>query len=171
LIRRLILVVTLIAAPSLLWADGGTLILHERSGALNISVFAAPSPLRAGPADFSLLIQNAETQDVLLDGEVELNLSKAGAEDIRATPTPGKATNRLLYAATVSIPEAGEWKLALRCRVGGQETKLGGSIAILPPEPPLLTYWPYFLLVPVAVCLFFLNQVLKRKRQSVKSPA
>jgi hypothetical protein len=168
LIRCLILLVTLIAAPFLLRADGGTLILRQRSGTLNVSVFASPSPLRAGPADFSLLIQNAETEDVLLDGEVELNLSKAGFADIIARATPGQATNRLLYAATVNIPEPGEWKVSALCRVRGQDVRLGGSIAILPPAPPLFTYWPYFLVPPVAIGLFLLNQALKKKRRSLK---
>lgn len=168
MIRWLILAATLIVAPQLLLADGGTLILHERSGALNVNVFATPSPLRAGLADFSLLIQDANTQDVLLDGDVELNLSKAGLENIQARATPGQATNRLLYAATVTIPEAGEWKLTARCRIRGQEMTLSGSIAVLPPEPPLFTYWPYFLVVPVFIGLFLLNQVLKTKRRSLK---
>lgn len=168
--RCVLALATLCGAAGLVFGDGGALILQQRAGSLNISVFATPSPLRAGTADFSVLVQDAETEDVLLNGAIELDLSKTGTGDIRANASQGQATNRLLYAATVEIPQAGEWELSARCRFRGEEEIVRGKVNILPPEPPLVTYWPYFLLVPFAIVLFALNQILKSRRRSARLP-
>lgn len=128
-----------------------------------------PSPLRVGPADFSVLVQNADTNDVLLNGVVELRFGRQGANEIRIRPTPGEASNKLLYAASVDLPEAGDWSLTAQCRVDGETANLRGKISVLAPEPPLLNYWPYFLIVPLAIALFVMNQVLKGRRRTARA--
>jgi hypothetical protein len=154
----------------LAWGDGGALVLHQRAGSVNISLFASPSPLRVGIADLSVLLQDAETQEVLLNGAIELELSKPGEKPIRVNATPGQATNRLLYAATVDIPSAGNWDIAARCRVGQEQVVVRGQLTVLTPEPPLFDYWAYFLIVPLAIGLFALNQALKTRRRSARLP-
>lgn len=146
------------------------LVLHGRAGQLNISVFATPSPLRAGMADLSVLLQDAADGGVLLDGTIELRLSKAGEPGIVARPATGQATNKLLYAATVEIPEAGEYALTAICRERGQEGAIRGTLTVLPPEPAILSYWPYFAIVPLAILLFLLNQRLKSRRRVARLP-
>ncbi|HEV3259998.1 MAG TPA: hypothetical protein VG013_24230, partial [Gemmataceae bacterium] len=47
--------------PSMAMADGGAIRLSEQKGDYQITVFTAPTPLRAGPVDVSVLIQNAAT--------------------------------------------------------------------------------------------------------------
>jgi hypothetical protein len=168
--RWVLLVAIFYAGAGLAFGDGGALILQQRAGSFDFSVFATPSPLRAGRADFSVLVQDAKTQDVVLDGAIDLDFTRAGEEDIRAKATPGQATNKLLYAATVEIPRAGEWDLGARCRIRGEDSVLHGTVSVLPPEPPLLTYWPYFLVVPLAIFLFALNHWLKSKRRSARLP-
>jgi hypothetical protein len=42
-------------------ADGGRVVVVERQGDYRISVFTSPEPLRAGPIDISVLLQDAET--------------------------------------------------------------------------------------------------------------
>ncbi len=46
---------------SLARADGGAVRLRQRSGGYQIAVFTEPTPLRAGPVDVSVLVQDAET--------------------------------------------------------------------------------------------------------------
>ena len=46
---------------SFLRADGGTIRLSEQKGNYRITVFTAPTPLRAGPVDISVLVQEAAT--------------------------------------------------------------------------------------------------------------
>ena len=42
-------------------ADGGQVRLTQRHGDMQITVFTSPSPLRAGPVDVSVCIQDAAT--------------------------------------------------------------------------------------------------------------
>jgi hypothetical protein len=171
-LTRLLLSLLILASEArLAYGDGGALIFHQQAGSLNISVFASPSPLRAGMADLSVLLQDADTDAVRLDASVEIHLLKAGEPELVATPTPGQATNKLLYAAAVEIPSEGEWKITLRCIERGHEAVVQGILTVLPPEPALLTYWIYFVIVPIAIALFILNQRLKQKRRAARLPA
>jgi hypothetical protein len=154
----------------LAWGDGGALVLHQRAGSVNISLFASPSPLRAGMADLSVLLQDGETQEILLNGVIELELSKPDEKPIRVDATQGQATNRLLYAASVDLPSAGKWDIAARCRVGREQVVVRGQLTVLTPESPIFDYWAYFLIVPLAISLFALNQVLKTRRRSARLP-
>jgi hypothetical protein len=147
------------------------LVLQGRAGHLNISVFASPSPLRAGMADLSVLLQDAADGGILLDSAVELRLTKSGAPSIVAIATTGQATNKLLYAAAVDILEPGKYVLTALCREHGEEVSIHGTLTVLPRQPAVLDYWFYFAIVPVAILLFLLNQRLKSRRRAVRLPA
>ena len=76
--RRLcltILATFLLAAPAR--GDGGTVRISERAGPYRVTVFTSPSPLRAGPVDVSVLVQDGETGELATDVRVT----------VRAAPT------------------------------------------------------------------------------------
>src|SRR5262245_62779881 len=61
-----LLVSSLILHPSsLAWADGGVPRLSERVGGYRVSVFTSPTPFRAGPVDVSVLVQDADSGEML----------------------------------------------------------------------------------------------------------
>ncbi len=155
----------LLTLPLSLSADGGVLLLHAESGAFAISIFGTPAPLRAGPADLSVLVQNKAGQDVLLDADLTLRLSRTGQPDITLKPTRQQAANKYLYASQFTFPAAGKWKLELSCKEGKQTTNVNGELTVSPAEPALFTYWGYFLFVPLTISLFILNQWLKQNRR------
>ncbi len=70
------------------WADGGTLQLVERHGDVQMAVFTAPNPLRAGTVDVSVLLQDAVTGRPLpeIPASVELVPSEGAGTPIRAAP-------------------------------------------------------------------------------------
>ncbi len=47
--------------------DGGTMLLHQDAGPFTITLFAAPQPLQVGTADFSVMVQDRSSGEVLLD--------------------------------------------------------------------------------------------------------
>src|SRR5580704_13866550 len=51
-------------------ADGGTVRYYDRLGDYRVTVFTSPAPLRAGPVDVSVLVQNVETGQPIVDAEV-----------------------------------------------------------------------------------------------------
>ena len=66
--------------PAKLQADGGVIVLKQEQGAYVVTVFAEPVPLRAGPVDLSVLVQDKETLAPVLDADVSVKLLHVGKE-------------------------------------------------------------------------------------------
>ena len=156
--------VFLLAAPAA-WPDGGVVRLRERRGALVVTVFTAPDPLRAGPQDVSVLVQDPSGAPVL-DAEVTLRFDPpAGPRSgfaVRALHS--QATNKLLQAAQVDLGEVGEWRLGVSVRRAGQARDLSCPLPIAPATHRVAALWDVFALPPLMVVLFALNQTLRPRR-------
>ncbi len=164
---RIAKIAVLLLAASILWADGGTLVLRKQAGPFVISMFSAPETLRVGANDFSVMVQRAEDQSSLSDATVKIRLTRVtsnGISELYAPATHANATNKLLYAARVNVPSAGEWKLAADVETKQGNAEVVGEVQVKPPQPPILAYWPYFALVPLLILLFVTNQWLKKRR-------
>jgi hypothetical protein len=78
----------------------------------------------------------------------------------------GQAANKLLYAAPAHLT-AGVWRITISIQApGGAASAVRGTVTILPQQPPIATYWPYFAVPPVFVLLFVLNRWLKRRSKT-----
>jgi hypothetical protein len=155
----------------LLFADGGTLLLKQQAGPLTISVFGAPEPLRAGPADLSVMVQQTNDRSTILDATVKFHLIQSAAGDISevfAPATHANAANKLLYAARVNLPKPGVWRLIAEVESKRGSAEVAGEINVLGPQPAIVTYWPYFAFVPLIIMLFVINQWLKRNRVNIR---
>jgi len=162
-----------LAGASILFADGGTLVLRKQTGPLTISIFSSPEPLRVGPADLSVMVQRANDKSEVLDANVKLHLTHAGPEGIAevfAPATHANAANKLFYAARLDFPVAGVWRLASIVESKNGSAEVAGEVTVRPPQPPILAYWPYFAVVPLIIVLFVVNQWLKKKRQVTRPP-
>jgi hypothetical protein len=105
---KLLLPVAIMLAQASALADGGTVQLRQDAGPFVITVFTSPAPLSAGPVDISLLLQNRNGLEPVLDANVSLLLrANASGSEIRARPTREQAQNKLLYAAPVTFAESG----------------------------------------------------------------
>jgi hypothetical protein len=150
-------------------ADGGSVQLQQVDGAFRVTVFTAPTPLRAGPADISVLVQDVANDEPVLDAEVVLALTSTGADAaLHAAATRQQASNKLLYAALVNLPSAGAWDLRVTVRRGRAAAVVGGRMAVAPALPPLLAHWPYLAFPPIAVLVFAVHQ-WRRLRSSKAS--
>ncbi len=167
--KAVVLCVAFGGSIALLFADGGTLQFHKKAGPFLITVFSAPVPLRAGSADFSVMVQDEQDNSPVLDAGVRLRLSKTGEAQLKATATTAQATNKLLYAATVDVPAPGQWLVGVEIARGGATVFASGEVKVLPEEPPLFAYWLYFAVVPLGILLFGINQWLKTSRNSKRS--
>src|SRR5262245_4227648 len=75
-------------------ADGGAVRLRERVGAYQLTVFTSPTPLRAGPVDVSVLVQDAATEEYVPDARVIVRLTAGGTGEVLEYPaTTETATN------------------------------------------------------------------------------
>jgi hypothetical protein len=153
----------------LLIADGGIVQFQKQAGPFFVTVFSAPVPLRVGAADLSVMVQTINDRTNVLDCDVMLYLSKPGEHNIRIAATRAQATNKLLYAAHPVLRQAGKWNVSVEIKAIGDTVRVNGELAVLPELAPLIAYWPYFAVLPVAVALFALNQWLKARRK-VRNP-
>jgi hypothetical protein len=161
--RALIIALVLLVQ---LFADGGILLLQQRTGPLIVNVFAAPVPLRAGAADLSILLQNAADNSAVLGGAVQIELIGPGGQHLNVVATHGASTNKLLFAANVNLSAPGEWRVIITGLQLSHRWTVSGLIRVLPGEPAAIAYWPYFAVLPAVIALFALNQWLKRKRRA-----
>jgi hypothetical protein len=109
-----------------------------------------------------VLLETAGGNQPVLDAAVSLTL-RHGDTHVTAAATHTQATNKLLYAALPDLPKSGRWQVTITVERAGTHSEVSGIIAVLPGPPAILFYWPYFLVVPLFIGLFALNQVLKKR--------
>lgn len=166
-----------LSSLGLCFADGGAIIARETINGLDLTVFASPFPLRAGPVDVSVLVQDAKGKAVL-DAAVELGwtTSSPAAPTDWLPPccsmgtalgkTPALRThsqNKLLYGAILPVRSAGPSEISVTVKTAVTEASLAIPAQVSPPRAPALAYWPLFAFPPVAVGMFALHQRLARR--------
>ena len=163
LLHALLLGISLLALPMIAHGDGGRVQLQQKADSLLITVFAAPAPLRAGPVDISVLIQNCENDQPVLNAQVQIILRSENGMTARAEATRAEAKNKLLYATLVNLRESGRWQIEVAVKQEAKETRVAGTLVVAPALPFLLGYWRWLALPPFAIALFVLNQRLKSR--------
>jgi hypothetical protein len=150
--------------PSLAAADGGALRLSEVKNGYRVAVFTTPTPLRASPADVSVLVQEAATGEPASGLQVSITAQKHDGHcgEICHPATTQAATNKLYYAATFDLPEPG-WYLVEVSIIGAKgPTNVGFDVEAAEPLPPALTVLPWVGWPFLAILLFFIHQLLVR---------
>ena len=162
------LMALLLVPPSAL-ADGGALRLSQRQGPYRVSVFTAPTPLRAGPADVSVLVQG-EGGEPLPEVSVRVRASPHGRPGvpIEHAATTEAATNKLFKSAVFELPAPGEWDLEVIVDGphGSETVRLTVAVEEASPSWPAL--WPWFGWPALAVVLFGVHCALVRRRRREK---
>ncbi|MEX1120120.1 MAG: hypothetical protein WEB60_15140 [Terrimicrobiaceae bacterium] len=154
--------------------DGGVLIGKEDWGTLKASVFGSPAPLRAGPADISLLLQAdgkpALTANVsfrwtsLSEGKEWLPPCCSMTSDQEVLPAVlGHSGNRLLYSAMLPIKSSGDGRLDIQVEYDGQTHHASFELSAAPPPAPTTRYWPWLAMTPLAILGFVIHQKISRR--------
>jgi hypothetical protein len=162
---KFLLPAAIILAQATAWADGGSVQLRQQAGPFVITVFTAPAPLSAGPVDISLLLQNRNGLEPVLDANVSLILrSQASGVEIQAQPTRERAQNKLLYAAPVTLAESGKWLLNVSILRNGERTDATGTIDVAPAFEMASSYWSYIAFPPLMIVAFVVRERLIRRK-------
>jgi hypothetical protein len=153
------------------YADGGAVRLRQASGPFVVTLFSGSGPLRVGLIDASVLVQDRNTGNVVLDATVNLVFRPVASASraLLVSATRGQAKNKLLQAATVDVPAPGWWAIQIFVRRGGEASVFATQVLIMPAPPRLTTIWPFLILPPFAVGLFALHQTLGRSRLRISS--
>lgn len=144
-------------------ADGGTMLLHQDAGVFTITLFAAPQPLHTGAADLSVMVQDRNSGEVLLDPTIDLTVAPETTNALQQTVrlAKGQASNHLLQASTVHFSSAGKWRLTLLVRRGNDLAQLSAECTVEPDRSRATLVWFYVLLPVALILLFVIHQALK----------
>jgi hypothetical protein len=157
---------SILRSSSSLRADGGTVRLSEQQGNYRITVFTAPTPLRAGPVDISVFVQEAATAEPVSEVRVTVKAVRRGSlgAPIRHAATAEDATNKLYRAAIFNLPEPGWYALEVSIDGALGEARACFELEAAEPLPPWLVMWPWVGWPVVAILLFGVHQLLVRRR-------
>ena len=144
-------------------ADGGSLRLAGKEGRYQITVFTAPTPLRAGPVDISVLVQDAATGDPLTQTRVIVRMTRAGRPALENPATIEAATNKLFRAAQFELTEPGRWELRVEVDGVYGRAVIAGEIEAAKRMPRWRETWPWIGWPVLAIVLFCIHQMLARR--------
>jgi hypothetical protein len=176
--HRALVIGFLLASALCARADGGAVLSQQKAGPWLVTLFGAPSPLRAGPADLSVMIQNAATGAPVLDQSVSLMIQASVSPESEAWVPPccsmkkasgvvaathAAAQNKLLYAANVILPASGPHELVVRIGKSEDAEILTAKLDVQPPAAPISHYWTWLAAPPLLIGVFALNQRLRRR--------
>ncbi len=142
--------------------DGGTVRLSRCESGLQITVFTAPTPVRAGPIDISVFVQDATTGEPIPEARVIVQLTprdQLGPPMSRAA-TSDAATNKLLKAAVFELPEPGRWKVALAIQRGQGDAHVHFELEAVGRAPQWPVMWPWIGCPAPVILLFSIHQLL-----------
>lgn len=170
------------------FADGGVVRLREATGPFLVTVFTTPPAPRAGLVDVSVLVQSKDTGEIFLDAEVDLlfvpppGVETAGRERFcspdgtqiravgtgdttpRAIPATQKhATNKLLYAAKVNLPAAGDWQMRVDVRRGATVAQVNCPLTVTAGGTGFTRVWPFVVTPLLLIGVFICHQRLRRR--------
>ena len=139
----------------------------ERQGPYRISVFTSPDPLRAGPIDISVLLQDAETGMPITNAQINVSLtpSTGRGRTIHAVATNAAATNKLLSAALVELPEPGLWDIEIACLAQHSAAQVQFRADAGPRSAGWLNVWPWFSWPAGVVIMFVVHRRLVSRRK------
>jgi len=137
-------------------ADGGTIRLRETRGPIQITVFTAPTPFRAGDVDVSVLVQDLQANPLAQDAHITIIAQPRVVPSVplRIPATRAAATNKLLQSAKFPLREPGWWRLDVVLETGDSVEHFEFDVEALPALPRWITFWPWFSWPAAVIALF-----------------
>jgi cytochrome c oxidase assembly factor CtaG len=137
--------------------DDQVVRLQQQSGPFSVAVFSPAGDLEAGPAGFSVLLQDRDTQQILLDATVDVTAQRAGDSQAAASVRASTADsdNKLLQSAELSLPTAGDWTLHLAIQRTSANAEFSLPLQVVKPAGGIAFPWSYLILLGFAALLLF----------------
>src|SRR5690348_1468883 len=83
-IARICTLICLAIFPTIALADGGAVRVSQRHGNRQITVFTESTPLRVGPVDVSILVQDTATGAAILGDAIDIEVAPLGHSSVAA---------------------------------------------------------------------------------------
>jgi hypothetical protein len=139
----------------------------ERRGDYRITVFTSPTPLRAGPVDVSVFVQDAATGEPIRDAQITVRASPRGCPEaaIHQSATTDAATNKLFQAALFDLPDAGWWDVTIIVEGLRQPVEVHFEMEADQPLPRVWEMMPWIAWPAFVVLLFFVHKWLVQRKE------
>ena len=136
--------------------DDLALRFQAASGPFAVAVFAPTGNLALGPSPFSVLVQDRNTQEVLLDSTVDLTARPSA--DPQGQPSTVRASyqdsqNKLLQTVELDLPSAGDWTMAVAVHRDSQSAEFSLPISVAKAETGFEFPWSYLVVLVFAALL------------------
>jgi len=148
--------------------DGGTVRLSEQLGGYQITVFTAPTPLRAGPVDISVFVQDRASGEPVEEVRVVVRVAPVDRPDesLIQPATTAAATNKLFRSAIFELPSAGRWEVNITIEGPTGPAQSRFEIEAGEPMPHWLAIWPWISWPAIVIALFGVHQYLVCRKAS-----
>jgi hypothetical protein len=143
-------------------ADGGMMRLSSKQSGYQITVFTAPTPIRAGVVDVSVFVQDASTGNPMTQVRVTVRMIKSAKLALEYPATTESATNKLFHAAQFELPEPGRWNMQVKVKGSHGLALIACEVEAAEPLPRWREIWPWFGWPALAIALFSIHQVFSR---------
>jgi hypothetical protein len=170
--KALAALVLLVLCPVSACADGGTLRFSRRCDGYRITLFTAPTTLRAGAVDFSVLVQPSNSETPLLDVPVMIFAYPDGEQGKNrgGSVTVAAATNKLFRALQLDLDKPGRWHVEVAVGSPERQARVETELEVGPPLPSWIDLalwigWP-----SAAILLFAIHQCLVARHQRGGKP-
>ena len=135
--------------------DDQALRFRGQSGTFAVSVFATAGNLQAGASDFNVLVQDANSQEVLRDATIEISAQEvAGPQRTGAVRADSEdSENKLLQSASLNLPAEGDWKVNIAIRHDGQSADFSLPVRVVHAEGGSPIPWSYLVWLGSSILL------------------
>ncbi len=149
--------------------DDQVVRLQQQAGRFAVAVFAQPGEFEAGPASFSVLVQDRDTAETLLDATVDLSARRA--QDSQGTMPARAGTadsdNQLLQSAELDLPTAGDWTLHIAVQRNSASADFSLPLQVIRPANGMAIPWAYLILATFSAILLL---VYVRRHRNAETP-
>jgi hypothetical protein len=164
--RALLCLAVFIGTTRMAWADGGLPRVSEQAGGYRVSVFTSPMPFRAGLVDISMLVQDADSGELLPSVQVIVRATPRDRPNQSVThpATAEAATNKLCRAAMFELPGPGWWDFELEIEGDRGPARVRFALEAADRLPEWWALAPWIGWPALAIGLFSVHQVLVRRK-------
>ncbi|MGB7553361.1 MAG: cytochrome c oxidase assembly protein [Candidatus Korobacteraceae bacterium] len=151
--------------------DDQALRVWTQTGPFSIAVFAPSGDLPAGPTNLGVLVQDRNTDEILLDSAIELTARPAadvGPLGPAVHASSADSENKLLQTAELDLPAPGDWTVNISLSRNSERAEVSLPLRIVKRESGLGDMWPYFIFPAFGMVLF--GAYVRRHREAAVSP-
>ncbi|HEY8504486.1 MAG TPA: hypothetical protein VIL46_07880 [Gemmataceae bacterium] len=140
--------------------------MSQRVGDYRVTVFTSPTPVRAGPVDVSVLVQDAATGETVSGARVTVRAARPGTSSggVPHHAAPGAATNKLLQAVEFELPAPGQWVFKVEVEGDRGRAECRFALEAAEPLPRWMSVWTWIAWPALPILLFAVHQFLVRRK-------